>query len=138
MDQRYEVGDSKTPGLSVRITPKGIKTYVVFKRLNGKPKRITLGRSPDHTVDKARSKAKMIIGEMVYSGTDHNAEKKLERAKSVTLAQVFEDYQTAAKLRPNTLSSYKLAIERDFEDWKDKPMNEITGLMVQLPGLPRS
>ncbi len=130
-NQRYEVGDTKTPGLSVRITPKGVKTYVVFKRLNGKPKRITLGRSPDLTVEKARNKAKMVIGEMVYSGTDHNAEKKLERAKSVTLTQVFEDYQTASKLRPNTLASYKLAIERDFEDWKDKPLNKITGLMVQ-------
>ena len=130
-EQRFEVGDIKTPGLSVRITPKGIKTYVVFKRLNGKPKRITLGRSPELTVEKARNKAKMIIGEMVYSGTDHNADKKLDRAKSVTLAQVFEDYQTATKLRPNTLSSYNLAIERDFEDWNDKPLNEITGLMVQ-------
>jgi integrase len=104
---------------------------VVFKRLNGKPKRITLGRSPELTVEKARNKAKKIIGEMVYSGTDHNAEKKQERAKSVTLAQVFEDYQTASKLRPNTLSGYKLAIDRDFEDWKDKALDEITSLMVQ-------
>lgn len=130
-DQRYEVGDTKTPGLSVRITPKGIKTYVVFKRLNGKPRRITLGRSSDLTVEKARNKAKMVIGEMVYFGTDHNAEKKLERVEGITLAQVFEDYQTFSKLRPNTLAGYKLAIERDFEDWKDKQLNEITGLMVQ-------
>ncbi len=130
-EQRFEFGDTKTPGLSVIITPKGIKTYVVFKRLNGKPKRITLGRSTELTVEKARKKAKMIIGEMVYSGTDHNAEKRQERVRSVTLAQVFEDYQAASNLRPNTLIGYKLAVGRDFKEWKDKPLNQITGLMVQ-------
>ena len=35
-ETRYEVGDTNTPGLSVRVTPNGIKTYAVFKRLNGK------------------------------------------------------------------------------------------------------
>ena len=130
-DQRFEIGDTKTPGLSVRITPNGIKTYVVFKRLNGKPKRITLGRSPDLSVENARNKAKKIIGEMAYSGTDHNAEKKLEGIKKTTLGQVFEDYQYASKLRPNTLSGYKLAIDRDFKDWKKKALNEINGLVVQ-------
>ena len=130
-EARYEVGDSKTPGLSVRVTPKGIKTYVVFKRLNGKPKRVTLGRTTDLKVEMARKKAEKIIGEMSYSGTDHNAEKRQERAKSVTLADVYKDYKTASKLRANTLTSYKLAVDRDFKDWKDKPLNEITGLMVQ-------
>ncbi len=130
-DHRFEVGDTKTPGLSVRVTPKGVKTYVVFKRLKGKPKRITLGKSTELTVEKARNKAKLIIGEMVYSGTDHNAEKKQERIKSITLVQVFEDYQSASKLRPNTLSSYKLAIDRDLKDWNNKPLTEISGAMVQ-------
>jgi integrase len=130
-ESRYVVGDTKVASLILRVGPTGIKTYQVYKKLKGKPKRITLGRATELTVEKARNKAKKIIGEMAYSGTDHNADKLLERAKSATLNEVYEDYKTASKLRPNTLAGYKLAIDRDFKDWKDMSLNEITGLMVQ-------
>ena len=130
-ESRYVVGDTKIDSLILRVGPTGIKSYQVYKKLNGKPKRITLGRTTELTVEKARNKAKKIIGEMAYSGTDHNADKRLERAKGVTLNEVFQDYQVASKLRPNTLAGYKLAVDRDFKDWKDKPFSEITGLMVQ-------
>jgi integrase len=128
---RYVVGDTKIAGLILRVGPTGIKSYQVYKKLKGKPKRITLGRTTELTVEMARNKAKKIIGEMAYSGTDHNADKRLEHAKSVTLNEVYEDYQAASNLRPNTLAGYKLAVDRDFKDWKDKSLSKITGLMVQ-------
>ena len=130
-ESRYVVGDTKITSLILRVGPTGIKSYQVYKKLKGNPKRITLGRTTELTVEKARNKANKIIGEMAYSGTDHNADKRLERAKSITLNEVYQDYKTASKLRPNTLASYKLAVDRDFKDWKDKSLGEITGLMVQ-------
>ena len=69
---------------------------------------------------------------MVYSKTDHNAEKQNEKKQGISLNSVFHDYIEASKLRPNTLAAYKLAIERDLEAWKDKPICDITGLMVQM------
>lgn len=128
---RYAVGDSNTKGLIILVAPTGTKTYQVYKKLNGRPKRITLGRHPDLTVEKARKKASKVIGEMVYSGTDHNAKKRIDRAQGITLNEVFEDYKAACNLRPNTLAAYELAIDRDFQNWKYKPLSEITGLMVQ-------
>ena len=130
-ESRYVVGDTKIAGLILRVGPTGIKTYQVYKKLKNKPKRITLGRASDLTVEQARNKAKMIIGEMAYSGKDHNVEKKKEQAKCITLEEVYEDYLATSTLRPNTLSGYKLAIDRDFKDWRKKPLNEINGLMVQ-------
>jgi len=130
-DKRYMVGDTQTAGLCLRVGPTGIKTFIVYKKLRGTPKRVTLGRFPDLTVEKARKKAAKIIGEMAYSETDHNATKKIEKVEGITLNGVFEDYQETSKLRPNTLAAYKLAVERDLKDWKDQPLGNITGDMVQ-------
>jgi integrase len=130
-DERYVMRDTKVKGLIVRVSPKGIKTYQVYKKLDGKPKRVTVGRASDLTVEQARNKAKMIIGEMAYSNKDHNAEKRIDKAQTVTLEDVYDDYKEASSLRDNTLAAYKLAIDRDFEDWKNKPIHKITGDMVQ-------
>jgi len=41
--------DSKTPGLQLRVTAAGIKSFSLFKRVNGKPERFTLGKFPELT-----------------------------------------------------------------------------------------
>ena len=130
-EKRYTVGDTTTKGLCVRTGATGIKTFFVYKKLNGKPKRIKVGRFPDLTVEQARNKATSIIGEMAYKEIDHNADKKLEEAQSITLNETWGEYKSTSNLRPNTIAAYKLAVERDFKDWKDNPLTNITGTMVQ-------
>ena len=39
---RYEVWDGR--GLGVRVTPKGVKSFVWVYHFDGKPRRLTLGR----------------------------------------------------------------------------------------------
>ena len=56
-EKRHEVWDAKTAGLCIRISPTGVKTYQVVKKLHGKTKRITLGKESDLTVEQARKKA---------------------------------------------------------------------------------
>ena len=128
---RYEVWDTKLSGLCVRISPTGVKTYQVIKKLHGKTKRITLGKVTDLTVEQARNKATSKITDIVYKEIDPNQEKKNLRAQNLTLSEVFNDYKNASKLRTNTLANYTLAIDRDLKDWKDSPLQSITGLMVQ-------
>jgi integrase len=130
-DTRREVWDTNTRGLCVRVSPTGTKTFQVVKKLHGKMKRITLGKHPDLTVEQARKKAISKISDIVYKEIDPNQEARNRRAQNLTLADVFRDYKDASKLRPSTLAGYKLAIERDLKDWKDKQLHAITGLMVQ-------
>lgn len=49
--------DIKTPGLQVRVTSTGVKTFCVFRKVHGKPERITLGRFPEMTPEQARKRA---------------------------------------------------------------------------------
>ena len=53
---QYGIGDSACPGLSIRITPKGIKTFAFAYRnkVTGKVAWLTLGRYPDVPLARAR------------------------------------------------------------------------------------
>ncbi|WP_232297954.1 Arm DNA-binding domain-containing protein [Nitrosospira sp. NpAV] len=44
--------DSKLKGFAVRITTSGAKSFILEKRIDGKVKRLTLGRYPELTVGK--------------------------------------------------------------------------------------
>jgi len=54
----YTVGDAACPGLCIRITPKGVKTFAFAYRnkATGKVEWLTLGRYPDVPLTRARGR----------------------------------------------------------------------------------
>lgn len=90
--KRAEVYDTKTPGLHVRVTSKGIKSFAVLRWIaaEGKPERITLGRFPAMTIEQARKKAGQING--AISDGHNPAEAIRERRAEPTLAEAFGIY----------------------------------------------
>jgi hypothetical protein len=55
-DKQYAIGDSACPGLCIRITPKGVKTFAFAyrNRTTGKVQWLTIGRYPNVPLAKAR------------------------------------------------------------------------------------
>ena len=78
----YTQGDTQVPGFGVRMRPSGVATYVVMKRRPGEttPRRITLGRTAELSVEEARGKARQVIA-AVREGTDLNAAKRHDRER---------------------------------------------------------
>lgn len=125
-DGRDTYHDTKVPGLLLRVTPSGIKTFGIQKRIKGKVRRVTLGRFPGMTVDQARKEAWYKLAEMA-EGVDPVAAKRAEKARSMTLDQVFEDYLATRKsLKPKTVSEYRRVLDKAVPDWRGKPVTEIT------------
>lgn len=62
-------------GFALRITSGGVKSFIVETRINGKVKRVTLGKYGNLTVEEARKQAKSLLGS-VARGDDPIAEKK--------------------------------------------------------------
>ena len=123
--------DSKTEGLGVGITPKGIKTFVLYRRVNHKPTRIKLGRFPTMSVEKARIKAIKLLDE-INDGNDPREIERVKELKNITLNMVYQDYYAARpNLSPNTIKNYDKFKKLSFSDWVEQPLTNITESMVQ-------
>lgn len=122
--------DSALPGFGLRITNTGAKAFIVEKRIDGKVKRITIGKYGVLTPEKARIKARDLLGD-ISVGADPIAEKRAKNAKGVTLGQAFESYLDARNdLKEGTVKNYRKCMNVPLADWKNKALKDITKLMV--------
>jgi integrase len=102
----YDVRDTTTPGLAVRVMPaaagqKPSKTFILIARYGGPrshPTRRSLGRVGQITLDQAREKARRWLA-LIAQGMDPGEEEKriaveAERRRANTIAAIVEDYIT--------------------------------------------
>ncbi len=87
--------DSKTKGLVVSVTDKGTKSFIVYRWINGRPERITLGRyaqgmAKGLTIEQARKAA--LDANLAIAKGENPAEKKRLARGEMTLGEMFKDY----------------------------------------------
>lgn len=118
--------DTKLPSLVLSVTSTGTRSFLIYKKIKGKPVRHTLGRFPAMTVEQARREGQKILGQ-IAAGIDPLQQKKASRSRAVTLAEVFEDFLQARKsLKPVTLKDYQPVMKTAFVDWQKKLILKIT------------
>lgn len=103
--------DTKVRGLGIGITDRGTQTFIVYRKIEGRPERIILGRYPDLSIENARGEAAK-INSKIAQGENPNREKSKLRAES-TLKELFEQYlEQHAKVHKKSwkidLNQYKL------------------------------
>lgn len=83
--------DSATKGLQLRVSSNGIKTFSVFRRVKGgQPERVTLGRFPELTVEKARGLA-ADVNAAIENRANPAAVRRAHKAE-LTFGELFADY----------------------------------------------
>lgn len=88
---RMVLRDTKISGLQCRISATGVKTFCVFKRIKGgQPERITLGRYPDLSIERARKMA-MVTNAEIASGANPAQVKRKHKAE-LNFGELFEKY----------------------------------------------
>jgi integrase len=105
---RKEFKDSKIPELRLRVTSNGVKSYSVFKRVNGgsgKPVRITIGKFPSLSPSKAKVEAQKLIG-LLAEGINPKERKAVNSLENIRLQEAFEWYLSSKSLKQNTLNDY--------------------------------
>src|SRR5437868_10640381 len=75
---RMEYFDASFPGLALRVTEKGGKSWCVFYRFGGKLRRLTLGKYPTIKPAQARREAQTAL-EHVRAKVDPAEEKRQQR-----------------------------------------------------------
>jgi integrase len=119
------VWDDDLPGLGVRVTPAGARSYVVqYRSREGVSRRLTLGRHGVMTAEQARALARQTLAR-VAEGADPMAERRRERAAPAeappTLADVAAAWREAqaarvarGRLRPRTLAEYERQLSAEI------------------------
>ncbi len=82
----YHVKDSNTPGLILRVHSGGMKTFMFFRRIDGRLKRVKIGRFGDITVEMAR-KAAIQINSTIIAGLDDASTRS-----ELTFGELFDKY----------------------------------------------
>jgi integrase len=130
---RIEYFDASYPGLALRITDKGGKSWSVFYRLHGRLRRHTIGAYPAIKPAQARREADAAL-EKVRAGIDPTEEKRAHRnrrpAEADTFGAVARDYLELHHRRISRESTLSEA-KRDFEKhaiaaWDRRPIASIT------------
>jgi integrase len=123
--ERYEISDGIMPGLAVRVTDKGKKTFVLVARFPGSknPTRRALGEYGAITLDDARQKARD-WHDLIHKGIDpklHEEEQKAREGlrRENTFGVVVEEYLRLAVIGPDEtkpLQRRGLAVARELRD----------------------
>jgi hypothetical protein len=125
-DQRFDLWDSTTDGLGLRVFPSGTKSFFMSYRLNGERRRDTLGRYPDMTLGDARAKAHAMRS-LLHQGTDPKDE---DTNRPLTFGEALPQFITLhceQKNRPSTIKATKRLLEREcLPSWRNKPVAKIT------------
>lgn len=113
------VQDISEPRLRMYITSRGVKTFFVRKRVNGRDKRIIIGKYPDVDIEAARDAVSTVL--------DNALKKPVVRRKQITFKQFIDVYITN-RIRRNEDSQMKLmrSINLHFAPLFDKLVADIT------------
>lgn len=125
------VWDTELKGFGVRLTPGG-RTYIVQGRVNGKNRRVSLGKHGVITAEEARRKARKNLVKL-SDGIDPAIEKARDKHLAVTLATAAADYIKDRRDRPDrrglkqsSINDINKHLNKSFSDWKDKPVSSLT------------
>ena len=124
--------DDKVKGLSVRVTSKGVKSFIVRKKKDGKDSLTTVGHYPAMTIEQARAKARTLLS-LFDSGINPKQQEQERQTKRTTLHQVFLDYikSRGTNLKDNTKKGYISTFNNYLKDWSEIPIANITRDMVE-------
>ena len=127
------VQDSMQPLLKMYVTSRGVKSFFIRKRINGKDKRIILGKYPDLDIDKARILAEKTLKLSMKKKRISN--KKILFSKVIDLylsSKVHRNQDSMKKLTSSIKNHLSVFFEKDI---KDISKAEIENLLNNTKGV---
>jgi integrase len=113
------VQDLSEPRLRMYITQRGVKSFFVRKRINGRDRRVILGNYPETDIEDARAKVREVLD---------MANQKIPARRKKTLFQDFINLYLQNKVRrgEDSLNKLKRAINLHFKDLYQKNIQDIS------------
>jgi integrase len=111
--KRFEVFDALVPGLAVRVSATGRKSFTLYYRHQGRMRRLGLGRYPDVLLEKARRIATQHRGR-IFDGADPAGDKQAEEAQNEhTVQALYDRYRDRQEKMLRSWSEVRRIMERE-------------------------
>jgi len=128
--KRLYVYDTKVRGLGLSVTSTGTKTFILYRKVEGRPERITLGHYPDLTIEQARRKATE-LNAAIAAGRNPARQRRAARAE-MTLQELFELYlERYARVHKKSWRADVGVFNRYLGEWKPRKLSIIRKADVQ-------
>jgi len=128
---RLYVADTREKGLSVYVTPNGIITFFVRKRINGRDERVVIGRYPETTLEQARTQA-LSIKSQVAQGKDPIEDKRRMRA-DITFAEMFQEFmERYSKKQKRSWQYDEREVNKFLPHWFKRKASTISKQEIQI------
>ena len=108
----YFIFDEDLPGFGLRITPKGVKSFMIQYRKDGRTRRVTFGRAGILNPQKARTQAMELLA-AVRAGEDPAQALRDERGAPTVadLCDRFMREHVKDHCKPSTAAEYRRSVE---------------------------
>lgn len=128
--KRHYYYDTKVRGLGISITSNATKSFIVYRWVNGKPERITLGRHPDLSIEQARRMASEVNAN-IAKGENPNDKRRADRAE-ITFGGLFNEYlECHAKLHKKAWKEDEAQYKRYLTGWSKRKLSSIKKTDIQ-------
>lgn len=122
--------DTETAGFKLTVSKAGTYTFIVYRKINGKPERVKLGNFPAITVEQARIKAD-IVNASIANGDNPNDAKRANKAE-LTLKVLFTEYlENHAKQYKKSWRADEMNYKNHLSHWDNKKLSHIDRVLVQ-------
>lgn len=128
--QRAYYYDNKVRGLAIAITPAGKRTFVLYRKIAGRPERITIGPYIDLSIEQARQRAEE-MNAAIAQGKNPGEERRAVRDE-MTLGELFALYleDHSKRLGKRTWPEDVRRFNLHFHGWQLRKISSISRLDI--------
>ncbi|SFH52632.1 Site-specific recombinase XerD [Palleronia marisminoris] len=122
--------DEREQGLVLAVSSGGAKTFYLYKRIQGRPERVLLGRFPDISIENARKAAQKAKGE-IASGKNPQEDKRAIRDE-MTFGALFTEYmEKYSKVHKRSWKYDQREVTKFLSHWFTRKISTITKSEVE-------
>lgn len=122
--------DEREAGLVLAVTSGGAKSFYLYKRIEGRPERLLLGRFPDLSIENARKAAQEAKGQ-IAQGINPQKEKRAVRDE-MTFGALFGDYmEKYSKVHKRSWAYDEREVTKFLSHWFKRKISSIDKAEVE-------
>lgn len=116
--------DQREQGLVLAVTPGGAKSFYLYKRIDGRPERLLLGRFPDLSVENARKAAARAKGQIATGGNPQKDKRAVR--DEMTFGQLFHRYmEEHSKVHKRSWAYDEREVKKFLPHWFNRRISRI-------------